>query len=176
MPKKVILQLAMTIDGYIADQNGSVDWIDATVGFDLDWGYDQFIAGIDTIVMGATSYHAALKMSPTYPYAEQENYILTHHPQPDQTKRHFVNGSVTDLVRNLRQGSGKAIWIFGGGSVIQPLIAADLIDEYQLFTAPVILGQGVPLFGHRPQPLLLQLKSTTVFGPGVMATYIRQQA
>ncbi|MFD1317559.1 dihydrofolate reductase family protein [Loigolactobacillus zhaoyuanensis] len=175
MPKKVILQLAMTVDGYIADENGSVDWIDQTVGFDLDWGYEQFMAGIDTIVMGANSYHDALKLSSTFPYAEKENYIMTHQAQPDLPKRHFVNSDVVELVQQLRQASGKAIWIFGGGSVIQPLIEADLIDEYQLFTAPVILGRGTPLFGHRTRPLLLQLKTTTVFGPGVMVTYERKQ-
>ena len=175
MPKKVILQLATTIDGYIADEHGSVDWIDATVGFDLDWGYDQFMSSIDTIVMGATSYRDALKLSPTFPYAEKDNYILTHQDKTDLPKRHFINGSVVELVKKLRQGSGKGIWIFGGGSVIQPLIEADLIDEYQLFTAPVILGKGVSLFGQRTKPLLLQLKSTTVFGPGVMVTYERKK-
>ncbi|MFD0898080.1 dihydrofolate reductase family protein [Loigolactobacillus binensis] len=176
MTKKVILQLATTIDGYIADNNGSVDWIDQTVGFDLDWGFEQFMAGIDTIIMGATSYHTALTISAEFPYAEKEIYVLTHQKMTPVPKRHFISGDVVELVRHLRQQTGQAIWIFGGSAVIQPLIAADLIDEYQLFTAPVILGQGVPLFSQLKVPLLLQLKSTTVFGPGVMVTYERKKA
>ena len=163
MSRKVILFIAQTLDGYIAEANGSVDFL--TNDFDLDEQYDEFISHIDTVVMGRKTYDQVVnELSPdAYPYVDFQNYILTTHPEDDTDATDyvtFVNQDVVDLVENLKkQPSDKDIWIVGGSTLVTPLVNANIIDVYEIGVVPVVLGSGIPLFNKEIKQTGLNLYS-----------------
>jgi len=155
MARKVILFIAETLDGYIAEASGNIDFLingDFTTGETIDHEYEKLEKSIDTVVMGRKTYNqVANELSPDrYMYDEFENYILTTHPTESLANIHFIRDNVVDLVEMLKgQPSKKDIWIIGGSSIIAPLVNKDLIDIYQIGIIPVVLGKGIPLFSDK---------------------------
>lgn len=165
MARKVILFVAQTLDGYIAETDGNIDFLsdeDVAMGEIEDREYDKMIRHIDTVVMGRTTYDQVVnELSPdNYPYADFDNYIMTSHPLEDFDNVHFVNGDVVELVQKLKeQPSHKDIWIVGGSKVIAPLVTNNLVDIFRIGIVPVILGKGIPLFLDNVRHKGLNLKS-----------------
>lgn len=160
--RKVILYIAMSLDGYIADRDGKVDWLGGDgSGEDIDT-YSEFIQEIDTVVMGWKTYHQIVtELSPDeWPYKGLTSYVITHRALPAKDKIKFTGEDPRELVKGLRSGQGRGIWICGGGSVIQLLVGSGLIDEYHIAIIPTILGSGVRLFGETPGEIRLRLLRT----------------
>lgn len=155
MTRKVILFIAETLDGYIAEENGNIDYLidnNFTSGDVDDREYEKLVKHVDTVVMGRKTYNqVSNKLSPDdYPYDDFENYIMTRHPGDGVGNIHYVNGEVVDLVKGLKnESSKKDIWIVGGSSIIAPLVNNDLIDTYQIAIVPIVLGKGIPLFSEK---------------------------
>lgn len=155
MARKVILFIAETLDGYIAEENGNIDFLidsDFTSGNTQDREYEKLTKHIDTVVMGRKTYdQVANKLSPNnYPYDSFENYVLTRHGASEMANIHFVDVDVIELIEKLKnQSSKKDIWIIGGSSIIAPLVNSDLIDTYQIGIVPIVLGKGIPLFSDK---------------------------
>ncbi|KRM78351.1 dihydrofolate reductase [Lapidilactobacillus dextrinicus DSM 20335] len=177
MARKVILFIAQSLDGYIARTDGSIDFLEFNrTHDDVDDAYDRLMAGVDTVVMGRTTYDQVVnELSPdVYPYVDQESYILTTHlDQPAIPQRHFVNMSVVDLVQQLKNQPGKDIWIIGGSSLLAPLINADLIDSYQITIVPVLIDSGIPLFTGAIDQHVFQLQSAHKVNNFAYLTYLR---
>lgn len=159
--RKVILFIAMSLDGCIADPVGGVSWL---AGQDADAEvpdtYSDFIRGVDTVVMGHTTYRQIVdELSPNeWPYRGLTSYIITHHPAASSDNGiRFVCEPPAALVRRLRGQEGKDIWICGGASIVHALRQEDLIDRYHITLIPTLLGGGLPLFAPtgREQPLRL---------------------
>lgn len=165
MARKVILFISETLDGYIAEENGNIDYLidnDFTTGDTTDREYDKLVKHVDTVVMGRKTYNqVANKLSPNdYPYDGFENYIMTRNPGEDAGNIHFVDGNIIDLVKGLKNEASKEdIWIIGGSSIIAPLTNADLIDVYQIAIVPIVLGKGIPLFSDKTKFKELNLES-----------------
>ncbi|HCD06795.1 dihydrofolate reductase family protein [Companilactobacillus crustorum] len=165
MARKVILFIAETLDGYIAEENGNIDFLidsDFSSGETNDREYEKLARHVDTVIMGHKTYNqVANKLSPdSYPYDDFENYVLTRHPGEDVGNIHFFDGEVVDLVKGLKKESAKKdIWIVGGSSIIAPLVNADLIDTYQIGIVPIVLGKGIPLFSEKTNFKELTLES-----------------
>lgn len=160
--KQVTLFIAISLDGYIADRSGGVDWLAGTGTGDAD-SYDTFIRGIDTVIMGGNTYRQIVtQLSPgTWPYPELESYVVTRHSITDGNEKiHLVQESPCALVRRLRKQDGKGIWICGGADLARQLMAKDLIDRYHLSVIPTLLGDGIPLFTPGLPPLPLRLIRT----------------
>ena len=160
--RKVILYIAISLDGYVADNNGSVDWLGGVdVDYAGDYGYDDFIANVDTVVMGGRTYRQVVQeLSPdVWPYAGLQSYVLTRQPLPDKNEIHFVTQSPVQLVERLRQ----------------QLMVHNLIDEYDLSVMPCLLGDGVRLFGKMPS-LQLDLISANAENGVVRYQYKRRCA
>ena len=134
----------MTLDGYIAGPNGEIDWLEA--GAELDYGYEKFYASIDTTLMGNSTYQVTQAV-PKFPYPDKTNYVFTRGtPPPDTPHVRFISGDIAGFVRLLKKGSGKDIWLVGGGQVNTVMLNGDLIDEMILTVFPLALGEGIPLF------------------------------
>lgn len=158
--RKIILNLAVSLDGYIARTNGSVDWLDNldTNGYDL--GFQDFLSGCDTILMGRSSYEETLKLgNGEWPFKEQTTFVFTSKQYPNQEKIIFANQEAIQLIKNLQNKSGKNIWLFGGGRFIKTMRDNDLVDEYIITTVPVFLGDGIQLFQESSMENKLQLIS-----------------
>lgn len=164
--RKVILYVAVSLDGYIADAQKSVHWIkgqdDSAEMLDT---YTPFFASVDTVIMGKRTYDQIVtELSPErWPYTEAETYVFTHELMVATENIKFVSGNLCQLVNDLRQGAGKNIWICGGANVVNQLIRANLIDIFHIATIPTILGSGIKLFGEIESIQNLRLIDTTIY-------------
>lgn len=120
--RKVTLFIAMSLDGYIADPEGKVNWLEGQGNDDgtID-SYSEFIKEIDTVVMGWNTYHQIVtELSPDeWIYEDLTSYILTHKEFDSSEKIHFTNIEAVELINRLKMENGKGIWICGGANVIQ---------------------------------------------------------
>ena len=163
--RKVVLYIAMSLDGYIADSSGGVGWL-AGQGEEIgEDGYTGFIEQVDTVILGWNTYHQIVtELSPEqWVYQGLTSYVLTHRAMPSTPSIRFVAEEPCSLVERLRRQPGKDIWICGGSGVIQPLIRAGLIEEYIISVIPTLLGSGLRLFGETGGEVklkLLQAKSS----------------
>ena len=161
--RKVTLFIAMSLDGYIADKDGGVDWLNGQEedGENMDT-YSEFIKTIDTIIMGWNTYHQVItELSPEeWIYPEQISYVITHREIPSTERIHFTSESPCDLVKRLREEEGNGIWIWGGASIVRQLMETDLIDTLHISVIPTLLGDGVRLFGPLEKEQKLRLVKT----------------
>lgn len=147
--KKVILFIAMSLDGYIADKDGNINWLHGQNSESEDMiSYFDFIKDIDTVIMGWNTYNQIItELSPKeWIYNNLTSYVMTHREISSTNNIKFVNENVCKLVKTLSQESGKNIWICGGANIIQPLIQENLIDKFHISIIPTILGNGIRLF------------------------------
>lgn len=160
MEGKIILNLAISLDGYIADEDGGFDWIagqkDNRLDTENELLFSEFLKGIDVVVMGKKSYLQG-KDSYVRDYADKVVYVATNEIREDTENIRFIGGDVVDTIVKER-GKGKAVYLFGGGVLIDPFVKANVIDEYIIGIIPIILGKGRPLLlGNNPTiPLHLQ--------------------
>lgn len=118
--RKTVLYIAMSLDGYIADENGNVDWLkgqDADV--ENEDTYSEFVKSIDTVVMGwKTYYQVATELSPSeWVYSDLTSYVITHREQASEETIRFLCEAPADLIKRLKAQSGKDIWICGGADI-----------------------------------------------------------
>lgn len=154
--RQVVLYIAMSLDGYIADTEGGVGWLDRLEGGQA--GYAALLKETDTVVMGWNTYHQiTTQLSPgAWPYEGLRCYVATHRPLADTPRARFT-ADPCGLVRRLKAQPGKQIWLCGGANLAGQLLEAGLCDRLRLSVAPVVLGGGIPLFGRAGAPAALEL-------------------
>lgn len=142
--RKVVLGLGISIDGYIARQNGDVDFL----FLPKDYSMAPFFATIDAAIMGRKTYEVSLKFGGgSMGGSKMESYVLSRSLTPAVNKRLTITGEApASLIARLREKAGKDIWLMGGGEVARDFLKADLVDELYLGVVPVLLGEGIPLF------------------------------
>ena len=172
--RKVILDLAVSLDGFIEGPNGEIDWCI----MDDDMNFDGFLSGIDTIFYGRVSYDAWGNFNPETDASESEKAIwkavhskekIVFSSQTRQDGRaRFISTDIADRVVEIKNQGGKDIWLYGGASLIRTFISHGLVDTYRLSVHPVALGSGKPLFEDLKERLGLRLVTTKVFKSGVV--------
>lgn len=165
--RKVILFIAMSLDGYIADDQGKVGWLGGQ-GSDEEIRdtYAEFVPHVDTVVMGWNTYHQIVtELSPEeWVYSGLTSYVVTHRDCPSAEMIRFTGENPCSLVRKLKQEEGKAIWICGGAEIVRQLMAEDLIDLYYISVIPMLLGNGIRLFGSGKEIPLRLIKTQSYDG------------
>lgn len=172
--KKVILDLAVTLDGFIEGPSGETDWCI----LDDDMDFDAFINSIDTIFYGRVSYDAWGNFQPGNDAAPAEKqlwkaihskdkYVFSRKERQDN-RAAFIHSDISSRVAAIKRQGGKDIWLYGGAGLIDTFIKLDLIDSYRLSVHPVVLGQGKPLFEHVQHRIGLRLTGSRVFRSGVV--------
>ncbi|MGB3512432.1 MAG: dihydrofolate reductase family protein [Microcoleaceae cyanobacterium] len=138
---KIRLFIAASLDGYIARISGEVDWLFT----DQDYGYQDFFAEVDTVLMGRKTYEQVLEFG-EYPYIGKQGFVFfqTRHGERDENVE-FIGENLEEFVNNLRQSSGGDIWLVGGTEIIGYFIKHGFLDELILAIHPIILGDGIPL-------------------------------
>ncbi|MDX1333374.1 MAG: dihydrofolate reductase family protein, partial [Robiginitalea sp.] len=166
--RKIRLYIAMSLNGKIARADGSVDWLDAIPNPDkTDYGYQAFYREIDTTIQGYSTYQQLLSWGIPFPYPDKKNYVLTRKKNLKNTKDVvFVREEPLLFLRALKQQEGKDIWLIGGGEINTLLLNAGLIDELELFVMPIILPDGIGLFGGIPEETGLRHLKTQSFASG----------
>lgn len=175
--RKIRLFIAMSLDGYIADSQGSVDWLNGQ-GSDTENvdTYSEFVKDIDTILMGWNTYHQIVtELSPDeWVYDRFTTYVLTHNEQASSENIRFVNINPVDLVKSLKEESGKDIWICGGANLVQQLVYEDIIDDYYITVIPTLLGSGIRLFENAKHEIKLRLLRTQSYNGMTDLVYTRR--
>ena len=142
--RKVILGLGISLDGYIARPDGSVDFL----FMPKDYSMAPFFATVDAAIMGRKTFEAALKMGGgSIGESSMVNYVMSRTlPSGERNGVHVVKQSPAALVRRIRAKPGKHIWLMGGGELTRDFLREDLVDELYLGLVPVLIGEGIPLF------------------------------
>lgn len=175
--RKVRLFIAMSLDGYIADKNGGVEWLEGeNKGYDDMESYHTFIKGIDTIIMGWNTYHQITEeLSPqTWMYPAFTTYVLTHKEVTSSEKIIFTKEDICKLLVKLKAEEGKDIWVCGGANLVQQLVAEDRIDSYCISVIPVILGSGILLFDDVSKMIKLKVVRTQTYNGIIDLEYTRR--
>ena len=135
------LYIATTLDGYIADPDGCVSFLD---GFGADdHGYDAFFASVDVLVMGRQTYRFVQKHG-NWPYGNKPCLVATRTQLDASIGQPIpVSGNPHEI---LGVHASKNVWLVGGGQLVSQFHEADMIDTYRIFVVPVTIGEGIPLF------------------------------
>ena len=147
--RKVIYSVGASVDGYIAAPDGSVDWLDRATSKAKgdDFGLTAFFKSIDTVLMGRKTYEHAKKMGMGAGHPGAKNYIFSRTLPPGLREGvEFVNGSVSDLIKNIRKSPGKHIWLCGGGELAREALEERVVDEITIGLTPILIGDGRPTF------------------------------
>ena len=172
--KKVILDLAVTLDGFIEGPNGETDWCI----MDDDMDFDGFLSSIDTIFYGRVSYDMWGNYQPDENASPaekslwkevhaKEKYVFSSQNIKDENAT-FINSDIANTVNEIKKQFGKDIWLYGGASLIKTFIQLNLIDIYRISVHPTVLGNGKPLFEDLKNPIDLKLLKTNIFKSGVV--------
>lgn len=136
--------IAATVDGYIADSDGGIDWLSDFA--ELDYGYDAFIAQIETVVLGRRTYDQVRELL-GWPYKGERTVVVTHRPVDDPPPlAETWGGEIGALAGRLRADASGDIWVVGGSSVQQQFLEADGLDRLEIHLIPRLLGDGIPLW------------------------------
>lgn len=175
--RKVNLFIAMSLDGYIADSKGGVDWLAGQGNDDENIDvYSDFAKDVDTVLMGWNTYYQIItELSlKEWVYNDFTTYVVTHNKHMSSDKIRFTDDDSVKLVKKLREEKGKNIWICGGANLIQQLVKEDLIDCYYITIIPTILGSGIRLFENTEHEIKLKLLKTRSYNGMADLIYIRR--
>ena len=164
--------IATSLDGFIARPDGTFDFLSLVEQPDEDYGFAEFFATVDALVIGRNTYETALGF-PEWPYAGKRCIVLTHREPTSLHGEQFFAGAASGLVEQLALVGVQRVYVDGGAD-IRDFLAAGLIDDLTLSIVPVLLGKGIPLFGAEVPELRLQLESSRQYLSGlVQLHYLR---
>lgn len=181
--RKIILNLAVTLDGFIEGPNGEIDWLKMNAAPDAEsqaaLHFDQFLKRIDTIFYGRVSYNKWGEYQPSDSASVAEKklwegvhsktkYVFSKSLKGADQNATFVHSDIEDKVKMIKQQPGKDIWLYGGAGLISSFMNVGLVDNYLLAVYPVILGDGKPLFSNLSNRVKLHLNRVVSSGPGVI--------
>jgi len=170
--------IATSLDGFIADKNGSIDYLNTIENPENnDMGYVKFIDQIDAIIMGRATYDKVLSFGIDWPYQRPVFVVsnsLKEVPEGYKDKVSIISGSPSRLLEIVHAlGHGKLY--IDGGQVIQDFLKEDLIDEMTITTIPILLGGGIPLFKDLPMEMRFQHVMTEVFLEEIVQSSYRRK-
>jgi dihydrofolate reductase len=177
-----IVYIATSLDGFIAREDGNIDWLNAYPNPDnSDHGYFDFIRRIDAYVMGRNTWQTVLSF-PEFPdsFYTKPIYVLSASlktiPDAHKHKAEIFSGSLDALAQLLAQRGHHNIYV-DGGKIIQSFLAEDRIDEMVISRIPILIGKGIPLFGPLQRDLLFEHVKTETFTNGItQSRYLRKRS
>lgn len=158
--RKIVYSVAMSLDGYLAGPNGEADWI----VMDPEIDFMGMMTRFDTILMGRRTFEATQGLGDGGPMPGVTTVVVSRTlRQEDHPGLTIVAEDVEGTVSRLRAGSGKDIWLFGGGSLFRSLLDFGLVDTIEVAVIPVLLGGGIPLLPSRAERTTLRLVSSKAY-------------
>lgn len=171
MEQKNSVYIGVSLDGYIADSEGGIGYLDTfPLPENEDMGYYAFMDSVDALVMGRITFETVLGFNVPWPY-QKPVYVLSNNlkeiPEGYEGKVFLVNGTLTDVLKQIHANGHHRLYI-DGGSTIQGFLKEDLIDEMIITTIPVLIGGGHPLFGELSETLKFECASTRLYAEKIV--------
>lgn len=179
MEQKNSVYIGVSLDGYIADAEGKIDYLDTfTLPEGEDMGYYTFMDRIDALIMGRVTFETVLGFNVPWPYTKPV-YVLSNSmtkvPSEYEGKVFLVKGTLNEILAQIHSNSHNRLYI-DGGSTIQGFLKEDLIDEMIITTIPVLIGGGHPLFGELTNRLTFECISTKRFADAIVQSrFVRKR-
>lgn len=169
--------IGASLDGYIADKNGGLGFLDAIPEINtIDTGYDAFTANIDALVMGRVTFETVLGFGIEWPY-KKPVFVLSNTmkevPVEYKDKVFLVSGSLKEVVKDINDKGYWRLYI-DGGKTIQSFLKEDLIDEMIITTIPILIGGGSSLFGELDTHLEFECTKSIVFADKIVQNHFRR--
>ncbi|MEY4479909.1 MAG: hypothetical protein RLZZ267_587 [Bacillota bacterium] len=161
--RKVKVFIAQSVDGYIADRDGGLDFLKIVEPLAIDegedgltygesaaepedYGYADFMRDVDTILIGRKTYDVVCAFDIPFPHVGKECYVWSRTRTGSDENVTYYGGDIAEFVKELKNKPGGTIYIEGGGELIRALRERNLIDEYIISVIPAFVGEGIPLF------------------------------
>lgn len=179
--RKVVLDLAVSLDGFIEGPNGEIDWCI----MDDDMDFKGFLLSIDTIFYGRVSYDMWGNYIPDSNASDSDKtlwasvhskrkYVFSYNPRRDDHAV-FITSDLAEKIKEIKNQQGKDIWLYGGAKLIKTFIHLNLIDIYRISVHPTVLGAGKPLFEDLKERINLTLIENHRFKSGVVQLIYEQK-
>jgi dihydrofolate reductase len=166
--RKIILGVAVSLDGFIEGPNGEYDWCFT----DQDYGMNEFLKRIDAIFYGRKSYEMAAGVEAPgggNPWVGMKSYVFSNTLKQPGKDFELVGGDIEKEVKKIKAMNGKDIWLFGGASLTTSLMNAGLVDELWLAVHPILLGKGKLLFSGIEKRIKTRLLGTKSYETGLVS-------
>ena len=164
----LIYYVAMSIDGFIADKNGELGWLETLPQTDDDYGYNRLLFDTDALIMGRKTYEQVLGFG-EWPYADKLTWVMTSQPLvSDRDDVIITHQSPADVIAEIGERGLGQIWLVGGGLLAKTFHDQSLISEYIISVIPYLLGEGIPLFALGARETSLTLTISETYDSGVV--------
>jgi len=162
---KVVYYLAVSLDGFIADEDGGVDWLDELAIDHENTGYDTFYADIDGLIMGRATYDFVHNYG-QWPYGDQPTWVCTTRELSTLEGCNLQQGNdPRSAIANASSMGLNSVWVVGGGVLASALLTNGLLSHISVSVMPIILGRGIKIFDQLPNHVqLIQEHSTPMSG------------
>jgi len=168
---KIQLYIATSIDGFIARKNGELDWLNNLPNpNNLDYGYNNFLSQIDTVIIGRKTYEEILSFGIDWPYGNCKTYVATtdKNYKTKTENSHTINIINKKTIEEIKTQSKNKIWVVGGGILISEFLNFNAIDEMIICIIPIIIGSGIKLFPNNPLETKFNLIKSEPFETGAI--------
>jgi len=162
--KKVILYAATSLDGFIAREDGSVDWLEKYEKSGEDYGYKEFLNSIDTVILGNTTFKQFKA-----PYPDKKCFVFSRKKIGNEDNVTYVNSNVVEFIDRLSDNQN--IWLVGGAEIIKEFLKNNLVNEIIITIIPIVLGGGISLFSKDCGEQHTQLEKVKSYGSVVQLHY-----
>ncbi len=173
--RRVLLNVTTSLDGFIADAHGDINWL-LPPPAKLPPDYLELMDGVDTLVMGRATYETSLRLAGgTEGFIDKRVYVFTSRNDLERSAGvTFVSERAESFISGLKQERGGTIWLFGGGQLATALSDAGLVDDYLIAVQPILLGDGIPLWRASQNSQKLDPVLARVWSDGVVELRYRR--
>lgn len=166
--RKVILYIAMSLDGYIARENDDIDWLSMVENPPEDYGYAEFVQNVDTVIMGRKTYDKVCSFGIEFPHKGRKCYVLSRTKTGADENVEYYSGNLKNLILDLKNTEGGNIFVDGGAETVNELLKLGMIDEFIVSVIPIFLGSGIRLFKDGRPEQKLKLRGSTEYATGLV--------
>lgn len=170
MSRKLVVYIAMGLDGYIAAEDDNLDFLSSVDSAGEDFGYSEFIQSVDTLIWGRRTYDKLLSFKLEFPHKDKEVYVISRSRSGRDEHVEF-RSDLVQLVNELKSGDGKDIYCDGGGEIVSELLRHKLIDRLIISVIPHLVGRGIRLFNEDRPEQALHLKRSVSYPTGLVQVW-----
>ena len=172
--RKVVLYIAMSLDGYIATREDDISWLSQVEVDGEDYGYAKFIDRIDTVIMGRKTYDKVCSFGIEFPHKDKKCYIISRNKKASNEVEYY-SGDIKKLIEELKNKAGMDIFVDGGAEVVNEILKENLFDEYIISIIPILLGDGKRLFHDGRPTKELQYVESKSYSSGLVQVHYKNR-